>query len=502
MNQTAFPPGGELLTVDEMYRADAAAMAAGVGGEALMEAAGRAVADQIRNRWAQRPITVLCGPGNNGGDGFVVARLLAAEGWPVRLALLGELSRLKGDAALNAGRWTGQIEALSTAVLDGAQLVVDGLFGAGLARAPAGVARRVIEAVNHSGIPCVAIDIPSGVDGDTGAVLEVAPRSALTVTFFRRKPGHLLLPGRGLTGELVVADIGIPEDVLADIAPAGFANRPELWLARYPWPAMTDHKYSRGHAVIAGGAVMTGAARLAARGAMRAGAGMVTVASPPAVVAVYAADMAGLLVSAVANSEEFAALLEDRRKNAVLIGPGCGVGRTTREMVLAALAAGRATVLDADAITVFQDDPESLFAASKGTNCLLTPHDGEFARLFAAGGDKLTRTRAAAAKCGAVVLLKGADTVIAAPDGRAVINHNAPPDLATAGAGDVLSGMALGLMAQGMDAFDAGCAASWLHGEAANSFGPGLVAGDLPEMLPGVLRRLKAGAIPPERKIL
>ena len=491
MNRTAYQRDGELLTVEEMYRADQAATAAGVAGEALMEAAGQSIADHIRNRWARRPVTVLCGPGNNGGDGFVVARLLDADGWPVRLALLGGRDRLTGDAALNAGRWQGEVAALSPDVLDGAELVVDALFGAGLTRPPEGVARNVIEAVNAGDAPCVAVDIPSGVDGDTGAVLEVAPRCSLTVTFFRRKPGHLLLPGRALAGEVVVADIGIPDQVLKDIAPANFANGTGLWLARYPWPGMEDHKYSRGHAVIAGGAAMTGAARLAVRGAMRAGAGMVTIASPPEVLAIYAADMAGVLVFPVANSEEFAALLDDERKNAVLIGPGCGGNRTTREMVLGALGRGRAAVLDADAITVFRDDADALFAATRGTNCLLTPHEGEFARVFTGAGDKLSRTRAAAAQCGASVLLKAADTVIAAPDGRCVVNHNAPPDLATAGAGDVLAGIALGLMAQGMDAFDAGCAAAWLHGEAAAAFGPGLVAEDLPRTLPGVLRRLR-----------
>jgi NAD(P)H-hydrate epimerase len=498
-------PANELLTVEEMYRADAAAVTAGVAGDALMEAAGAAIATHIRNRWARRPVAVLCGPGNNGGDGFVVARLLAAEGWPVTVGLLGERAKLTGDAALNSGRWTGEVRALGPALLVGAELVVDALFGAGLARPPEGAARAVIEAINsnHSNssnpVPCVAVDIPSGVHGDNGRVMGLAPRCRLTVTFFRRKPGHLLEPGRELCGEVVVADIGIPESTLADIAPRTFANDPGLWIGHYRWPAPGDHKYSRGHAVIAGGAAMTGAARLAARAAMRAGAGMLTIASPPEVLPLYAADRAGVLTVPVANAAEFSAVLTDPRKNAVLIGPGLGVNRTTREMVLGVLATagtaagdgpGRAVVLDADAITVFEDDPDTLLAATAGQNCLLTPHEGEFARLFADSGDKLARTRHAALECGAAVLLKGADTVIAAPDGRAVINHNAPPFLATAGAGDVLAGFCLGLMAQGMAGFPAACAAAWLHGEAASDFGPGLVADDLPEALPAVLRRL------------
>jgi len=489
----ATPPahGAELLTVAEMYRADAAAIAGGVSGAALMENAGRAIADQIRNRWASRRITVLCGPGNNGGDGFVVARLLAADGWPVTVALLGRRETLTGDAALAAAGWQGPVRGLEPAVLDDAGLVVDALFGAGLARPLEGAARAVIDAVNERGLPCVAVDVPSGVHGDTGEVMGAAPRCRLTVTFFRRKPGHLLMPGRDFAGETVVADIGIPEAVLLDITPAAFANGPALWLSRYRWPRPGDHKYGRGHALIAGGALMTGAARLAARAAYRAGAGMVTIASPPSAVPIYAGDLAGLLVSAVANEDEFCALLDDARKNAALIGPGCGVSRTTRQMALGALRRGKAVVLDADAITVFKDAPADLFEALTGAAAVLTPHEGEFARLFGHTGDKLSRVRAAAAECGAVVLLKGTDTVIAAPDGTAAINANAPPTLATAGTGDVLGGIILGLLAQGMAPFDATCAAVWLHGEAATAFGPGLIASDLPELLPKILKQLQ-----------
>ena len=483
-----------LLTVEEMYRADTAAIAAGVDGATLMEAAGAAIAAQIRARWASRRVKVLCGPGNNGGDGFVVARLLAEAGWPVTVALLGDRTRLKGDAALNAGRWTGAVVPLTPSVLDGSDLVVDAIFGAGLQRPVDGEARAVIEAINRNAIPCVAVDVPSGVDGNTGQVLGTAPIANLTVTFFRKKPGHLLLPGRGRAGEVHVADIGIPAATLDDIDPRQFENDPGLWRARFPWPGAADHKYGRGHALIVGGTAMTGAARLAAGAARRVGAGMVTIASSPEALPIYAADSAGLLTTPVSTAEEFAALLDDGRKNAVLVGPGAGINRTTRDMALAALRHDRATVLDADALTVFADDPEALYAATSGARCLMTPHEGEFRRIFAAEGDKLARTRAAAVTCGAVVLLKGADTVIAAPDGRAVINGNAPPELATAGTGDVLAGLALGLMAQGVDPFEAGCAASWLHGAAATEFGPGLIAEDLSDMLPRVLRRLRSSS--------
>jgi NAD(P)H-hydrate epimerase len=483
-----------LLTVAEMARADAAAVAGGTPGEALMEAAGTAVASEIRRRWSPRPVVVLCGPGNNGGDGFVVARLLRQAGWDVRVALLGDRGELKGDAAGNAARWDGEVGKLSPQVLVGCALVVDGLFGAGLQRPLDGAARATVEAVTEAKIACVAIDIPSGVHGDTGAVLGAAPLAALTVTFFRRKPGHLLLPGKAMCGETVVADLGIPDAVLDAIAPLAFANGPELWLDTYPWPRAEDHKYGRGHAVVAGGAEMTGAARLAARAAQRIGAGLVTVASPPSALSIYAAALAGVLVRPVSNAQEFAALLADERKNAVLIGPGAGVNRVTRDVALATLAAKRRTVLDADAVSVFAGDAESLFGATAAAPCVLTPHEGEFQRVFGDDGDKLSRTRDAARRCGAVVLLKGNDTVIAAPDGRAAINHNAPPTLATGGTGDVLAGFVLGLLAQGMAPFEAACAAAWLHGEAATSFGPGLIAEDLPETLPQVLRRLAARA--------
>lgn len=482
----------ELLTVGEMARADALAIAGGTPGIELMEAAGRAVADRICVRWASRPTTVLCGPGNNGGDGFVIARLLEGRGWPVRIALLGGRDRLRGDAAVNAGRWTGPVEAMSAASVADAELVVDAIFGAGLDREIDGAARAAIEAIGDR--LCVAVDMPSGVDGNTGAILGAAPRAAITVTFFRRKPGHLLVPGRFSMGEIHVADIGIPDTVLDEIRPAAFANEPDLWSGALRWPQPGDHKYSRGHAVVAGGGEMTGAARLAARAAMRIGAGMVSVLCPPAAWAVYAAGLVGPLAVPAGDPETFADYLADPRRKAALIGPGAGVTEDTRERALRALGTGKPVVLDADALTVFADAPDTLFAAIGGTPAILTPHEGEFARLFASEGDKPSRARAAAQRSGATVLLKGADTAIAAPDGRIAINANAPPDLATAGAGDVLAGLALGLLAQGLPPFEAASAAAWIHGEAATAFGPGLIAEDLPDLVPPVLRQLKGRA--------
>jgi ADP-dependent NAD(P)H-hydrate dehydratase / NAD(P)H-hydrate epimerase len=482
-----------LLTTEEMARADAAAVRAGIASERLMEAAGRAVAEAIQARAKRRPTVVLCGPGNNGGDGFVAARYLCEAGWPVRVALLGERARLKGDAALNAERWGDAIEPLGPASLEGAALAVDALFGAGLARPLDGAARETVEALDRRRLPVVAVDIPSGVKGDTGEILGAAPQAALTVTFFRRKPGHLLLPGRLLCGETIVVDIGIAAEVLSEIAPRLFANDPSLWIAAYPWPSLLDHKYRRGHALVVGGARMTGAAKLAARGALRAGAGLVTVAGPPEAELAYGLAMAGLLIESFGDLDTFKAVLAGRRKNAYLLGPGNEATAATQARVLAALETARPCVLDADALSCFEGEPRVLLSAIKGP-CVMTPHEGEFSRVFAVAGDKLSRARAAAKASGAVILLKGGDTVIAAPDGRAIINDNAPPELATAGAGDVLGGFVLALLAQGMAPFEAAAAAAWLHGEAAASIGPGLIAEDLPDALPPVLRRLKARA--------
>jgi ADP-dependent NAD(P)H-hydrate dehydratase / NAD(P)H-hydrate epimerase len=487
MDSAAFRKNA-LLGVSEMYAADRAAMAGGVAGDALMEAAGKGVADAILALGAPRPVAVLCGPGNNGGDGFVAARTLKQAGWPVRLALLGDVAALKGDARRNADRWDGGVEPLSPAALDGAEVVVDALFGAGLAREIDGVARATIEAIGPR--HCIAVDVPSGVHGDTGAVLGTAPAARTTVTFFRRKPGHLLLPGRLRCGEVRVIDIGIPDSVLDGIAPRQAANGPGLWISAFPWPRLDQHKYSRGHAVISGGAQMTGAARLAARAAMRAGAGMVSVAVPVDNAVVYKVALEGAIVRGIRDTSGYGEIIEDTRVTACLVGPGNGVTPATREQTLAALRARKAVVIDADALTVFEETPDLLFSSIEGP-CLLTPHEGEFRRLFALSGDKIASARAAAGQSKAVVLLKGADTVIAAPDGRIVVNENAPAELATAGAGDVLAGFAVGLAAQGMDMFDAACAAAWLHGAAARSFGPGLIAEDLPDALPRVLRALR-----------
>jgi len=407
----------------------------------------------------------------------------------VRLALMGERAALKGDAAAAAGSWEGPVEALAEASLDGAALVVDALFGAGLARPIDGLAHDVIAGLAARRLPVIAVDVPSGIDGASGEVRGIAPSCVLTVTFFRKKPGHLLFPARGLCGETILADIGIPASTIETIAPRTFENAPALWLDTFPWPRLDGHKYSRGHALVGGGAAMTGAARLAARAAARAGAGLVTVAAPQAVAPIYAASLTGVIVQPVGGSADFAALLADKRRNAILLGPGLGTGSATGELVRAALATGRAVVLDADVFAAFSGRAGELAAAIAGPT-LLTPHEGEFARLFGAAGDKLARARRAAGESATTVLLKGADTVVAAADGWAAINANAPAELATAGSGDVLAGIVVGLLAQGMEPFAAAAAGVWMHGDAACRIGPALISEDLVEELAPVLREL------------
>jgi hydroxyethylthiazole kinase-like uncharacterized protein yjeF len=393
-----------------------------------------------------------------------------------------------------------------------AHVIIDALFGAGLDRPVTGGPLAAIIAMNAAGVPIVAVDLPSGVSGTTGAVMGSAVNASRTVTFFRKKPGHLLLPGRVHCGPVEVAQIGIADAILGEIRPAAWENGPALWGSRFPVPSISGHKYSRGHAVVvSGGRAHTGAARLAAMAALRGGAGLVTLATPRDALDINAAASLAVMVRPVDTAAELGAMLSDPRFNAVAIGPGAGVGEHTRELALAALTGPRGAVLDADALTSFAAHAADLFAAlGKNGNAVLTPHAGEFHRLFdkqlevgsfhataeknPAPISKLDIARAAAAMAGAVVIYKGADTVIAAPDGRAAINANAPPWLATAGTGDVLAGLVTGLIAQGMPSFEAAAAAVWIHGEAAATAGPGMISEDLAPHFGEVYRRLFAMA--------
>ncbi len=499
----------ELLTNEDMSRADRMVIADGTPGIELMEQAGQVCADEIRAAFPDaKRIAVLCGPGNNGGDGFVIARLLQEAGLEVQLGLLGSLDKLKGDAAQAAERWDGKIGLMTTAVLKGADLVVDAIFGAGLSRPLDGVPARMIAELKSGQVPVVAVDVPSGVDGNTGQIRGAAFMADLTVSFFRGKPGHYLMPGREMCGRVVVRDIGIGETVLEGICPSISLNSPELWKGAFPRPGRQGHKYSRGHTVVLSGPFgRSGAARLAARGALRAGAGLVTVAAPPSALSECAAQLTAIMLRLVDSDDALEVLLSDRRRNVVVAGPGHGGGGYTRAHVEVVLKSGAATILDADALTAYEGRAKeliSLIRLRKSRPVILTPHEGEYARLFKGMGvitesssevveSKCERAVRAAHASGAYVVFKGPDTVIAAPDGRVVINANAPATLATAGSGDVLSGIIAGLLAQGMAPMMAACSAVWLHGAAASNIGPGLIAEDIPEALPAVLRQLEIG---------
>lgn len=498
-------PGPEILTVDEMYEIDRLTVASGIASLTLMENAGRQVANEIAKRWSHCKTTVVCGPGNNGGDGYVVARHLQARGYDVDVVAYSAHGTLTGDAATMAKSWTGPRRSFNSEDPVHGRLYVDAVFGMGLSRSIAPELGQFFEDIQSADIPIVAIDVPSGVSGDQAKFVDnFKPwTAALTVTFFRKKPAHVLYPARQYCGEIVCVDVGIPIGVLYELADKESRSRGSHWPLcaeniRPPAPPAFDpagHKYKRGHCVVVSGpADATGAARLAARAALRSGAGLVTVTAAREAIPVLGAALTSIMLREIQDGASLLAMLQDERLNAVVIGPGNGVGAATKARVAAALASSASVVLDADALTSFEGDTASLFK-QLNERAVLTPHDGEFERLFpgvlSAALNRIEAARAAAQKSGAIVLLKGPDTIIANPAGDVAVNTNAPPHLATAGSGDVLAGIIGGLIAQGMTAFDAARTGAFLHGACGRIAGPGLIAEDLADRLPEALQALK-----------
>ncbi|MDA0708259.1 MAG: NAD(P)H-hydrate dehydratase [Proteobacteria bacterium] len=483
-----------ILSTAQMAMADQIAITElkkhGRSGLDLMEQAGLAVVRHLSGMIGPGKVLIMCGPGNNGGDGFVIARHLKALSWAVDVALFGPKARLKGDARHMAERWDGDILSLKSVKVNAPyDVVVDAVFGTGLAKDIVGDLKKTIDIINSIDAYKVAVDIPSGVQGDTGKILASAFKADCTITFFREKPAHSLYPGKDYCGKVIVAEIGITDRVFSSVKPTIHKNHPDLWKNSLPKSHPSSHKYDKGHAVVvSGGVAHTGAARLAAKASLRIGAGLVSVSSPKDAISIHAAHLTAIMIR---NRDDLKADLCDRRLNAWCIGPAAGVTIETKLNVMDILSSGKKTVLDADALSVFENQPVQLFE-SLHSDCVLTPHGGEFIRLFPKlkTEDKLSASLTAAKISGAVIVYKGADTVIASPNGHAAISTNAPATLATAGTGDVLAGLITGFLAQGMSAYEAACAAVWIHGECANRFGQGLISEDLESLIPSVLTSL------------
>ena len=452
--------GRPVLTAAEMRAAEAAAIAAGASEQILMERAGAATAEAIRRYAGPVPALVLCGPGNNGGDGYVIARALAERGVAVRVAALGEPRTEAARAAREA--WKGEVEDIAAAAP--APLLVDALFGTGLARPLDEPLSQRLLALARAARVRVAVDLPSGAATDDGAILSPVPDFDLTVTFASLKPSHLLQPAARHMGRIVVADIGVEaSSAVAETA------RPSL---RRPGP--DDHKYTRGYVLVVGG-VMPGAAELAASAACRAGAGYVALVGgggnvPRAVVRV--------------PRDRLRDRLRDKRIGAVVVGPGLGSDMEAWETLAAVMESPHPVVADGDALRLFAEMGCSWMGSDR---LIVTPHAGEFDHMFGDAGSKIGAAREASARTGMIVVYKGPDTVVAEPEGRVGISAQAPHWLASAGTGDVLAGIVAAVRAAGLEPFEAACAGVWLHARAGELAGPGLVADALLDHLPAAL---------------
>jgi hydroxyethylthiazole kinase-like uncharacterized protein yjeF len=486
----------EILSTHQMKLAEKAACTGKTNSFTLMQRAGKAVAEEIISRYSKQPVLVLCGTGNNGGDGFIVASTLKKKNWDVTLACAADTHDLQGDASRAADTWRDDIVSFEDLEIPEDGLIVDAVFGTGLSRPVEGQIYETLISLRETECPIIAVDVPSGMNADTGECQDCTPQAEITITFGWKKPGHLLLPGRQAAGEIIVADIGIDPELLPSIGPFMHENSNELsWGAEDFDKPIYAHKYHHGHVVVLGGRTMTGAASLAASAALRMGAGLVTVVAPADTAIIHQLQNPSLIVEPIGELARFKEHIKDPRRNAVLLGCGAGLDNigALKKIVFDSVQATpqKICVLDADALSVFEGDTKVLMSVL-GDHCILTPHEGEFARLFPdLKGSKPERAFAAAKRSGAVIVLKGADTVIASPDARLVINSNGSGWLATAGTGDVLAGMIVGLAARGLlDPFDVACAAVWMHGRASELAGVGMISSDLAGHIPAVWAEL------------
>lgn len=482
----------KIFTAANVKEADEMSEKLGTPAIVLMNNAGRKVAELtekiIKQKKCGDAIYVICGAGNNGGDGLVAAKYLKNKGYDIRVGLVGDFRKITPltqnalESAVSAGI---EAETFDKEYLLQSDVVIDAIFGVGLKRDIEGEIADVIKEINNSKSLKIAVDIPSGVCADTGSIKSVAVNADATVTFQNPKLGNLLLPGKENCGELFIEDIGIPEEVVDLIESIYLLNTPELWQHLLPKPKLSDHKYTKGHVVVIGGDIeSTGAAKLASEAALRTGSGLVTIACDAESLPIYATSLKSVMAKKVKDPELLEKFISERKVNTVIIGPGSGNDLYSALRVTTCLDAGLRCIIDADVFTNFKNKPQDLVKAlKKNKNCVLTPHEGEFKRVFKLEGNKVERASQAAKSCDNVVVLKGNDTVIAAPDGRIVINNNAPTYLATAGSGDVLSGIIGGLLAQGMPLFEAACAGVYLHSETANKLGKGMIAEDIAKQI-------------------
>ncbi|MEH6402495.1 MAG: NAD(P)H-hydrate dehydratase [Sneathiella sp.] len=484
----------KILSVEQMYEADSRTIQQGVSGKVLMENAGQGVTAFIEEGWDICRAAILCGPGNNGGDGYVIARALRDAGWPVKVYAYGDVQKLSGDAEFMFQKIEGNVEPLTALDLDQTDLVVDALFGAGFRGAFPTEIETLFDTMQSKSISIVCVDVPSGMDGNSGEVAKGTPCADLTVSFCRPKTGHLFYPAIKNMGRFEVIDIGISDEIIDDLKIQVFENAPDLWLDLLPVPSAMGHKYDRGHCTVMGGGLKSmGAARIAARCALRSGAGAVTLLCAPSALMAYSISLDAVMVQSLRDPEDLGDWLATKRIASILIGPGNGVSDRTRANVIEALKSKATVILDADALTVFKDDPDLLFdkiSKKEVGHVILTPHEAEFARIFEFEGTALERCQKAALRSGAIVVLKGASTIISEPTGRTVINTNATPWLATAGSGDSLAGIISGLIAASMPCFEATTMGVWMHGEAGIRFGPGLIAEDIEAQIPRILADL------------
>ena len=465
-----------------------------ISGYTLMENAGKVIFKIIKKKFKkQKKIKILCGPGNNGGDGFVVAKLLKEDGYlNINLFCLVTKKKLKGDAKLAAKKFGDNFKSFSNFKISSNDVIIDGIFGSGLKKNISGNLKKIIEKINLKKPYCISIDVPSGINGDTGQVQGVAVKSNDTITFTRKKIGHLLSPGKEYCGNIIVTDIGVNLEKLL-FKPHIFENHPDNWKNKFPWPNQKSHKYTRGFTLIICGEKMTGASRLAARGVARIGCGLLCLGVPKKSFDIYSIENPIALIETVDDENDLNNLLKDKRINTILIGPGLGINKKKLKLILKIIKEKkRIVVLDADAL---KNNFKKILLKNR-TKIVITPHEGEFTQVLKDLNIKNNKNKLSLAikfvkKTKINLILKGNTTIICSQDGQISINTNSSPFLATGGSGDVLAGMITGLISQGMNIFEACCASVWIHGEIAKIKGPGLIAEDLPEMIPNVLKKLK-----------